>query len=174
MQYITDATPTFETFYTRYVNLVRHVLSHSYASHNEHIDDLVQETFVRAWKAYERLDQSQNVTGWLCRIAHNTARDLLRHLKACHRLDCPLETDDGMIHDIADLSQDEPAVYVEESDTIAHAYRQLCADDQQIMALLFQEYAPKEIAAVLHLSKEACRARINRARRRFQKHYTQA
>jgi DNA-directed RNA polymerase specialized sigma24 family protein len=42
------------------------------------------------------------------------------------------------------------------------------------MAMLLQEYTPKEIAAALHLDRDACRGRINRARRRFQKYYERA
>ncbi|MGH7313200.1 MAG: RNA polymerase sigma factor [Candidatus Rokuibacteriota bacterium] len=41
-------------------------------------DDLSQETFLRAWKAYRRLDGGANVRAWLFTIATNLARNHFR------------------------------------------------------------------------------------------------
>jgi RNA polymerase sigma-70 factor (ECF subfamily) len=42
-------------------------------------DDLSQETFLRAWKAYRRLDGEANVRAWLFTIATNLARNHFRN-----------------------------------------------------------------------------------------------
>ena len=55
MQYIADTTPTFDLFYQRHVSLVRRILVQNYANYYDYLDDLTQETFIRAWKAYDRL-----------------------------------------------------------------------------------------------------------------------
>ncbi|HEY0754253.1 MAG TPA: RNA polymerase sigma factor [Ktedonobacteraceae bacterium] len=174
MHYTTDMAPTFETFYVRYVKLVRHVFTRNYASYHEQLDDLTQETFVRAWKAYERLDHAQNVRAWICHIARNVACDYARSIGRHEKRTCSLEEKDGMVHDIPDVSQDERMACIEASDSIRDAYQRLCSEDQRVMGLLFAEYTPREIAAVLKLESEACHVRIRRARRRFQRFYTHA
>ena len=46
---------------------------------NEHeADDVVQETFLRAWRQLERFDGRSALSTWLFRIASNCAYDLLR------------------------------------------------------------------------------------------------
>lgn len=169
MQYTTDTTPTFEAFYTRYLPLVQQVLSSLRGGYREYVDDLTQETFVKAWKAYDRLDHRQNVAAWICQIARNAARDFLRHMQARQRLDAFL--DEEMAAALPDTRIDAQTVYSGEWDAVTRAYQCLPPDDQRVMALLLQDYTPPEIAQVLHLSRDACRARIQRARRRFQKHY---
>jgi RNA polymerase sigma-70 factor (ECF subfamily) len=42
-------------------------------------DDLSQETFLRAWKAYRALDGNANVRAWLFTIATNLARNHFRN-----------------------------------------------------------------------------------------------
>src|SRR2546425_12646678 len=41
-------------------------------------DDLSQETFLRAYRAWERLDDGANVRAWLFTIATNLARNYFR------------------------------------------------------------------------------------------------
>ncbi len=173
MQYIIPETPTFESFYHCHVNLVRKVLAHRYPNYHEYLDDLTQETFVSAWKAYDRLDHV-HVSAWVCQIAINVARHFTRHMQACHRLDCPLETTNGITREFPDLSQSETVACVEMSDSIAAAYQCLCPADQRMITLLLQEYTPKEIAVELHLDLNTYSWQIKRARQRFQMFYEQA
>lgn len=44
-------------------------------------DDLVQETFIRAWGRLEELREPEAVLGWLAGITRNAARDRLRSLR---------------------------------------------------------------------------------------------
>lgn len=41
-------------------------------------EDVVQETFLKAWKSLRRYDAHQSFRGWLFTIARNTAMDLFR------------------------------------------------------------------------------------------------
>lgn len=45
-------------------------------------EDVVQETYVRAWQKLSTLKDTAAVTGWLCRIARNVATDKLRARKS--------------------------------------------------------------------------------------------
>lgn len=174
MQYISQESPTFDSFYARYLPIVRHVLGGLRGQSREYLDDLVQETFVHAWKAYDRLDHSQNVAAWISQIARRVVADFLRHRFARQGLDCALTSGEEKIHDLPDPHMAVQWLCVEESDAIAHAYQQLPPDDQQVLALLAQEYTPTEIAEVLHLDETTCKTRVRRARRRFARSYTRA
>ncbi|TAK95832.1 RNA polymerase sigma factor [Patescibacteria group bacterium] len=46
------------------------------------LDDLTQETFVKAWKNLKRFDQSKKFRTWLFTIAKNTAFDYLKKKKS--------------------------------------------------------------------------------------------
>lgn len=176
MQYISSEPPTFDSFYTRYLPIVRHALGGLRGTSREYLDDLTQETFVRAWKAYDRLDHSQNVAAWISQIARRVASNFFQHRYTHQGLDCVslASLDEENAPDFPDSRMDTQMLCVEESEAIAHAYHALPPDDQRVMAMLLQEYTLAEIAAVLHLDREACRVRTRRARRRFQRVYTGA
>jgi RNA polymerase sigma-70 factor (ECF subfamily) len=149
------------------------VLSRVQGSYRASIDDLTQETFVRAWKGYDRLDHSQNVAAWIGCIAQRVLCDFHRRTLAHQRLDCSLEMDDGKAHDLPDTHIDMQLTCVEESGAIARAYQQLPPEDQQVMQLLLQEYTVSEVAAALSLDLDACKTRVKRARRRFRRFYAE-
>jgi RNA polymerase sigma-70 factor (ECF subfamily) len=174
MQYISPEPPTFDSFYTSYLPLVRHVLGGLRGQSREYLDDLVQETFVRAWKGYDRLDHTQNVAAWISQIARHVASSFFRHRFAHQGLDCAVSGDEDMLSLLPDPHADTPLLCVEESDAIAHAYQQLPPDDQQVLALLAQEYTCAEIAEALRLDETTCKTRVKRARRRFARSYTRA
>src|SRR5680860_561864 len=66
-------------------------------------DDLYQDTFLKAYKAYDRLDRTANFRAWLYRIATNT---FLSHRRKAVR-ERPLDTEsDG---EIPAATVDQPA-----------------------------------------------------------------
>src|SRR5436305_9274326 len=69
---------TFETLYGRYQPLVRRRLQALLTRYPSEVEDAVQETFVKAWRALDRVDPDSNVQAWMMRIATNTALDLVR------------------------------------------------------------------------------------------------
>ncbi len=174
MQYISQEPPTFDSFYTRYLPIVRHVLGGLRGQSREYLDDLVQETFLRAWKGYDRLDHAQNVAAWISQIARRVVADFFRHRLVRQGLDCALTSGEDKTPDFPDPHIEAQWLCVEESDAIAHAYQQLPPDDQQVLTLLVQEYTPTEIAEVLRLDETTCKTRVKRARRRFARSYTRA
>lgn len=68
---------TFETLYSTYYRLVFARLL-SYTRSPEQAEDLCQETFLKAWRAFGRID-TRNVRGWLLTIACRVYLDSYRH-----------------------------------------------------------------------------------------------
>jgi len=123
-------------------------------------EDCLQETFLRAYRAYPRLPIDANQRAWLYKIATNTARShAKRRLRDQHRavdLDPELQSDRSTLPD--DLMQREQLTQV------AHAVEAL--PYQQRAALImkrYQELSYKAIAAALGCSEDAARANVYQA-----------
>lgn len=65
-------------------------------------DDVVQDAYIKAWSRIAQVRRAEDSTGWLCRIARNTAHDALRRRKPVVSLD----VEGGLWLDR--LSSDEP------------------------------------------------------------------
>ncbi len=68
-------------------------------------EDIVQETFVRAWQKLDTLRDTATVTAWLCRIASNLARDRLRAQRVRPKV---FDNDDDAARAIERLHSDAP------------------------------------------------------------------
>ena len=79
-----------ETYQTQAYNLARRMLSDWALA-----EDAVQESFVSAYRAFNRF-RGDNLTAWVLRIVSNTCRDMLRARKARPTVSLdPLPTGDG-------------------------------------------------------------------------------
>lgn len=119
--------------------------------------DVVQETFVRAWRALPRFRHDSAVRTWLYRIVTRQALDKIASRRTTGTLD-RLETDAGP----------DPAQTAEHQEQL-RAVRQAIADlpPEQRAALVLREFAGlsyREVAQVLGASVPAIKTRIHRAR----------
>ena len=73
-----DDLPPFEDIYMAYQGRVYRRV-YGLVHNREEAEDLTQETFVKAWRAYPHLHAPFNVSAWLSRIATNTVIDAKRH-----------------------------------------------------------------------------------------------
>ena len=82
-------------------NLIRRMLRNS-----DDVEDLVQETFVKAFRAIETFNHDYAFSTWLYKIASNHCIDFLRKRRLkTFSIDQPIETRDGeMRYEIADDS----------------------------------------------------------------------
>lgn len=72
--------PPFERFYAEHRAEVLRLLRRRLG--RERADDAFQETFLRALRAYPRLDHGEHVRAWVLTIARNVAIDALRRSRA--------------------------------------------------------------------------------------------
>ena len=70
------AIPPFERFYEEHRSDVLRLLRRRLGA--ERADDAFQETFLRALRAYGRLDHGEHLRAWVLTIAKNVALDTLR------------------------------------------------------------------------------------------------
>ena len=84
METVTSGIPPFETFYAAHRNEVLAVLRKRLG--RDRADDAFQETFLRALKAYPRLERGEHLRAWVLTIAKNVATDAYRRQRPTDEL----------------------------------------------------------------------------------------
>jgi RNA polymerase sigma-70 factor (ECF subfamily) len=121
--------------------------------------DLAQDTFVKAYRAYDHLGPPDNARAWLYQIAHRVALDELRRRKIIRFLPWTGESNG------AAPSPERLAMDVRLSGPLARALARV--PERQRAALLLAEIhdlTGLELAAALGVSHVAARALLTRAR----------
>lgn len=125
-------------------------------------EDAVQETFLKAMKAYGSFEHKSGERTWLIRIAINCCKNMMRTrwfgiIK--NNLSEPPE-----------LIGADPADSFPEKDFVSTAVMKLNVNDRQVLVLYYyQELSVKEIAKILGKTENATTQRLNRARNRLKK-----
>jgi RNA polymerase sigma factor (sigma-70 family) len=78
------AIPPFERFYDEHKTEVLRLLRRRLGT--DRADDAFQETFLRALRAYGRLEHGEHLRAWVLTIAHNVAVDALRRTRPAEAL----------------------------------------------------------------------------------------
>jgi len=150
------------TFITRFVGC------------GSHVEDILQETFIRVWKHRQRYKTVARFSTWVYTIAGNLAKTELRRLKIRRSVYIrtggePLE-EEGI--DVVDTSADP------ESDAAREEIRRLVTKEIQHlpeayrMAVILRDVNDKsyeEVSEILGVPVGTVKSRINRGRTRLQK-----
>ena len=119
-------------------------------------EDLLQETFLAAWRARDDLDAVDNPEAWLFGIARHRA---LRALRGAQRMRRALERVAGSAPQPSD---EGPALAV---DTLALLHRVLGPEDRALVVLRYVHgFDAPELAEMTGRSPAAIRKRLERAR----------
>ena len=180
-----------DTFVTRTEPLRRELLAHCYRmlGSPDEAEDLVQETYLRAWRAYPDFQERSSIRVWLYRIATNACLTALEHRSRRplpSGLGAPAEDpyappgdadlDVPWLRPIADAlvtpDSADPAVIVAARDTLRLA---LIAGLQYLPArqravLILREvlgFPAAEVAEMLDTSVAAVKSTLQRARARL-------
>jgi RNA polymerase sigma-70 factor (ECF subfamily) len=128
--------------------------------------DLVQETYLRAIRAAERLRADSNVKSWLFTILRNIRFNQLRQRRIAPEAgDVDLDTISA--NSAADAAKDPHAAYVSgvEREQVRNAVQQLPLEFREIIILReYEELSYREIAVILECPTGTVMSRLSRAR----------
>lgn len=136
-------------------------------------EDILQETFIKAYKALPNFEGRSSLSTWLYRIATNEALMFLRKKRPVQvSVDEPLENDDGderprQIIDWCCLPENE-LMSTESRANLDHSVQQL-PDSLKAVFLLrdIEGLSTRETAEVLDISESAVKTRLSRGRFRL-------
>ena len=129
-------------------------------------EDLVQETYVRALPAMNRLRSESNIKGWLFRILRNAWLNNLRKRRTAPEV-AWTDVEDDSVRDIAEPSKDSFHVLVSkmEREQVQAAIQALPAKFREIVLLReFEELSYDDIAGLLNCPVGTVMSRLARAR----------
>jgi len=119
---------------------------------NDAATDAVQDAFVKAWGAWQKLEHDADLRSWLLRIVERSALDLLRSRRPKVELDERL------------MPVDQPLVSVECRMLLKEAISRLPSVQRQIVYLTSEDHSIEEMAEMLGMKKEAVKKALYRAR----------
>lgn len=135
--------------------------------------DLAQEVFMRAYRAFDRLSPGSNYRAWLYRIATNCALTALKNGHRWARRTTPLP-DEDMSRALVDAAP-SPQQQIDHAEVVG-AVRDAIVNlpDKQRSALVMrylQEMDYADIAQALGCSVESARANVSQAIRRLRSEF---
>jgi len=121
---------------------------------NQNIDDIVQETFLKAWNKLDTFNNKSSYKTWLYRIAMNTTYDSLKKHKeqSSDEIEASINTDNTL------------------KDLITKGLLKLKAKHREVFILYYKlEYTNTEIAKLLGISEGTVKSRVHYAKEDFTK-----
>ena len=158
----------FDLLYLRYQHKV-HALIGRYLTRQEDVEDIAQETFIKAYRALPRFRGESAFYTWLYRIAVNTAKN---HLAARHQrvqtVELDAEENDGGDLPAALKQEDTPEDALQSDELKSAIDAALAALPEDLRSALtlreFNGLSYAQIADVLACPVGTVRSRIFRAR----------
>lgn len=146
-----------ESYYDRLYRWLYHL------THDSHLaEDLVQETFLKAFANLQRFQPDTNFRAWLFRIAHNNWINQHRATKRCR---------EPFPDDVPQTNSEEPIdqlLHQENLERLAQAIDQLPEDFRGAFLLrVDEELSFRQIGQILGLTEETARWRVFKARKQL-------
>lgn len=146
----------FQTLYRRHVGKVYAVVWRLAGGVQARADELVQDTFLRAWQRLDSFRHESRFSTWLHRLAVNTALMELRSARS--------RPETGA----ADLDDEEPAAHPEPGDLRLDLEQAVLSLPPRARAVLvlhdIEGWQHQEIAAQLGIASGTSKAQLHRAR----------
>ena len=171
-------THAFEELHRRYVasiyRLVRRKLGDALLA-----EDIAQETFMKALRMMDRVDDSFNFGGWVHTVARNLCFDELRRRQRDLRVEGTDDEDDEYLANLPSTSRSFDPVDVQESNEtrrrVWEVSKRLPEKYRLVLTLReLQDLSYRQIARTLKMSESAVETLLYRARLRFKEEYIAA
>lgn len=135
--------------------------------HRDDAEDLVEEAFIKGFRAIKTFETGRPFFAWLCKIAVNNAINFLKKERRGKMQ--PIE----QVEHTLTAQQGDPIEMTEQKilhERIAAAMAQLNDDDRTILSLrIDEEFSYDEIASILKIPRGTVMSRLARARQRLKK-----
>lgn len=132
------------------------------------VDDLTQEVFMRAYRAFDRLPAGSNTRAWLYRIATNCAYSALKRSRRMQNT-VTLSEETEQLVSAAPMPEQRVAA-AETLGTLGEAVRGLPPKQRAALIMRYlDEMAYTEIAKALGCSEDSARANVYQALRRLRR-----
>jgi RNA polymerase sigma-70 factor, ECF subfamily len=166
----------FEELHRRYVGsiyrLVRRKLGDALLA-----EDISQETFLKALRMLDRVDDSFNFGGWVHTVARNLCYDELRRRQRDQRVEENDDDDDSdLLASLPSTSRSFDPVQVQESNEVRRqvwTVAQRLPEKYRLVLTLreLQGLSYRRIAGILNMSESAVETLLYRARLRFKEEF---
>jgi len=166
----------FEELHRRYVGsiyrLVRRKLGDALLA-----EDIAQETFLKALRMLDRVDDSFNFGGWVHTVARNLCYDELRRRQRDQRVEENDDEEDAdLLASLPSTSRSFDPVLVQESNEVRRqvwTVAQRLPEKYRLVLTLreLQGLSYRRIAAILKMSESAVETLLYRARLRFKEEF---
>ena len=138
---------------------------------NDAVQDLVQDTFLKAFQRLDQLDDPTKYHAWIKQIARNTALDYLKKSKAILFSELydddsiPIEIEDEDLSHLPDVALDK-----QESDRLHREILDSLPQMQRTVLSLryIQDIPVKEIAAILGRSENTIKVQLHKGRKNLE------
>lgn len=132
---------------------------------SEDAEDVVQEAFLRLWRAHPSFETEAHCYAWLLRVTGNLCRDQLKSARFRRTRRLPEDFD---VPDPAQAPQGE-LIERERSRTLLHAVMALPIKYREPILLTYYEELPgAEAARILEINERTLRTRLRRAKARLE------
>ena len=156
----------FATLLKRYINLVYNFVYRT-CRNNEDAEEIVQDTFFKAWKSLKKYREKESFKTWLFTIAKNTMIDLLRKKRSFVFSDFSDKNDDNKLENIlADEAPlpEEILIKIEEKRSLEKILEKLPIIYRQLLLLRYQnDFSFQEISKILDKPIDTIRSQHRRA-----------
>ncbi len=128
--------------------------AYAMTSSRDDASEIVQETFVKAWRGLERFRGDASLATWLTRLSLNTAKDHLRRARARH------EANRVTWSPVAEGE----SLSIEDRDELQRAVRRLPQSCRRVVALHYGlDLSLKEVSELMRCPEGTIKSRLNSA-----------
>ncbi len=136
-------------------------------------DDIVMDTYLKAWQALPSFSGRASLKSWLYRIAHNCALDLLRRRRRRQALDVPECEAPELLASLPDAHAAMPgdnAIRTDDRQWLNRALARLPAMHRTVLELRYSEgLSYSELAAATQVSMGTVMSRLFHARQKLRR-----
>lgn len=153
--------PPFQDIVKNYINLLYH-FAYRWTSRGADVDDIVHESFLKAFKNYEqvRFSSDTQIKSWLLTICRNHIHNIhrIKKMNSIAEIDCEDIANDSLIEMCL-----EQLIHEEQMDMVKKELKKMDTYEEEIVRLrIFENLSFKEISCVLEISEAAAKMRFSR------------